>query len=134
MLRNFICDKKRAELTAITNEISQQRLDWTTEKAQEEAKLDEKKEEIQTILAQKEDLAQIAVDLKKQEEEIDEKLKVNRQIELSNEEKATDLENREKDLETKKQEVIDIGIKNDAKMGEFKKSVIELIKTVRNLI
>ena len=72
---NELCDKKRAELTAITNEISQQRLDWTTEKAQEEAKLDEKKEESQTILAQKEDLAQISVDLKNKKKKLMKNLK-----------------------------------------------------------
>ena len=126
-------DEKQAELTKVTNDISQEKLDWASFRHTELVDLETKQTEVDKVLKRKSELDD-------QEEVIEQKILENtdilnetRRLELKVKDDKTAVEAKENQLKEDKKVFEDDKIKLSKDKEEFKNKVVKVLKEVNEL-
>lgn len=128
-----LIEEKDIELKEVLSTISDQKLEWSQTKAKELTEIESKKTEINVILARSSYLDKREVEVNADLEEAKEARNETRQNILKVEQEKLVVENLKKEVETKRQEVLEKGVKNGNKIVEFKENLLRVIETVEQL-
>lgn len=123
-------DEAREEFKNIKNEISQEKLDWTTHRVAELEEIDSKKDKVESILSREESLNTKEIQNKAILDKNTEILNEKKRLELKLKDDMTALEVKEREIDDKKKE-IETKIEDlEINKINFKSKVVEVLKQI----